>query len=130
MLFAMKNKIDEVYVLKTYIVSNINDGTGTGPRCITCYFLAKKEKEKYFELFSNVEIKKESSYFNAPVIEEVKPLTDYISDEYKKKAMESKLLFDFLLHLNMENIMELIIDIENGGKKDGEWYNRQWCSVP
>ena len=50
----------------------------------------------------------------------MKPLTDYISDEYKKKAMESKLLFDFLLHLNMENIMELIIDIENGGKKDGE----------
>lgn len=85
MLFAKKNKnesevpkkyhIEEVYVLKTYIVSNINDGTGAGPRCITCYFLAKKEKEKYFELFSNVEIKKESSYFNAPVIEEVKPLT-------------------------------------------------------
>ena len=120
MLFAKKNKIDEVYVLKTYIVSNINDGTGAGPRCITCYFLAKKEKEKYFELFSNVEIKKESSYFNAPVIEEVKPLTDYISDEYKKKAMESKLLFDFLLNLNMENIMELIIDMENGGKRDGK----------
>ncbi len=38
MLFAKKNKIDEVYVLKTYIVSNINDGTGLGPRCITCYF--------------------------------------------------------------------------------------------
>lgn len=130
MLFAKKNKnesevpkkyhIEEVYVLKTYIVSNINDGTGAGPRCITCYFLAKKEKEKYFELFSNVEIKKESSYFNAPVIEEVKPLTDYISDEYKKKAMESKLLFDFLLNLNMENIMELIIDMENGGKRDGK----------
>ena len=28
--------------------------------------------------------------------------------------MESKLLFDFLLNLNMENIMELIIDIEKG----------------
>ena len=131
MLFAKKNKIDEVYVLKTYIVSNINDGTGTGPRCITCYFLAKKEKKnilnfflkrekKYFELFSNVEIKKESTYFNIPVIEEEKPLTDYISDEYKKKAMESKLLFDFLLHLNMENIMELIIDIEREDNENGE----------
>ena len=61
MLFAKKNKtvlevpkkynIDEVYVLKTYIVSDINDGTGAGPRCITCYFLAKEEEEKYFELF-------------------------------------------------------------------------------
>ena len=37
-----------------------------------------------------------------------------------KKAMESKLLFDFLLNLNMENIMELIIDMENGGKRDGK----------
>lgn len=128
MLFAKKNKtelevpkkynIDEVYVLKTYIVSDINDGTGAGPRCITCYFLAKKEEEKYFELFSNVEIKKESSYFNEPVIEEVKPLTDYINDKYKRRTMESKLLFDFLLNLNMENIMELIIDMENGGKRD------------
>ena len=55
MLFAKKNKtelevpkkhnIDEVYVLKTYIVSDIKDGTGAGPRCITCYFLAKKEEE-------------------------------------------------------------------------------------
>ena len=44
----------------------------------------------------------------------------FISDEYKKKAMESKLLFDFLLNLNMENIMELIIDMENGGKRDGK----------
>lgn len=83
------------------------------------YFeLFSKKRKKYFELFSNVEIKKESTYFNIPVIEEVKPLTDYISDEYKKKAMESKLLFDFLLNLNMENIMELIIDMENGGKRD------------
>lgn len=112
--------VEDVYVLKTYIVSNINDGTGLGPRCITCYFLAKKEEDKYFELFSNVEIKKEGEYFNTPVIEEVKPLTDYISDEYKEKTMESKLLFDFLLNLNMENIMELIIDMENGGKRDGK----------
>lgn len=106
--------VEDVYVLKTYIVSNINDETGLGPRCITCYFLAKKEEEKYFELFSNVEIKKESSYFNEPVIEEVKPLTYYINDKYKRRTMESKLLFDFLLNLNMENIMELIIDIEKG----------------
>lgn len=130
MLFAKKNKtesgvpkkyhIEEVYVLKTYIVSDINDGTGAGPRCITCYFLAKEEEEKYFELFSNVEIKKESSYFNEPVIEEVKPLTDYISNEYKERTTKSKLLFDFLLHLNMENIMELIIDIESEGKRDGK----------
>lgn len=121
MLFAKKNKIEEVYVLKTNIVSNSDDGVGLGPRRrITCYFLAKKKKEKYFELFSNVEIKKELSRFNVPVIEEVKPLTDYISDKYKARTMESKLLFDFLLHLNMENIMELIIDIENGGKRDGE----------
>ena len=110
--------VEDVYVLKTYIVSNINDGTGLGPRCITCYFLAKKEEEKYFELFSNLEIKKELSYFNEPVIEEVKPLTDYINDKYKRRTMESKLLFDFLLNLNMENIMELIIDMENGGKRD------------
>ena len=51
-------------------------------------------------------------------IEEVKPLTDYINDKYKRRTMESKLLFDFLLNLNMENIMELIIDMENGGKRD------------
>lgn len=34
--------VEDVYVLKTYIVSNINDETGLGPRCITCYFLAKE----------------------------------------------------------------------------------------
>ena len=130
MLFAKKNKnesevpkkynIDEVYVLKTYILSTIYEGTDQELRCITCYFLAKKEKEKYFELFSNVEIKEDLTY-NSPIIEEVKPLTDYyISDEYKEKTVESKLLFDFLLNLNMENIMELIIDIENGGKRYGK----------
>lgn len=48
----------------------------------------------------------------------MKPLTDYINDKYKRRTMESKLLFDFLLNLNMENIMELIIDMENGGKRD------------
>ena len=130
MLFAKKNKnesevpkkynIDEVYVLKTYILSTIYEGTDLEPRCITCYFLAQKEKEKYFELFSNVEIKEDLTY-NSPIIEEVKPLTDYyISDEYKEKTVESKLLFDFLLNLNMENIMELIIDMENGGKRYGK----------
>lgn len=112
--------VEDVYVLKTYIVSNINDGTGLGPRCITCYFLAKKEEDKYFELFSNVEIKKEGEYFNTPVIEEVKPLTDYISDTCKKRCMDSKLLFNFLLQLNMENIMELIIDIEREDNENGE----------
>lgn len=121
MLFARRKKynVHKIYVLKTNIVSNSDDGVGLGPRRrIKCYFLAKKKKEKYFELFSNVEIKKELSRFNAPVIEEVKPLTDYINDKYKRKTMESKLLFDFLLNLNMENIMELIIDMENGGKRD------------
>lgn len=81
---------------------------------------SKRGGRKIFWTFSNVEIKKESSYFNEPVIEEVKPLTDYINDKYKRKTMESKLLFDFLLNLNMENIMELIIDMENGGKRDGK----------
>lgn len=61
MLFAKKNKtesdvpkkyyIEEVYVLKTYIVSNINDGTGAGPRCITCYFLAKEEEKNILNFF-------------------------------------------------------------------------------
>lgn len=134
MLFANKKKtksknvngtakeydINEVYVLKTYIVSNINDATGLGPRCITCYFLARKEEEKYYELFSEVEIKHEGSYFNVPVIEEVKPLTDYINDTCKKRHMDSRLLFDFLLDMNMNNIMEYIIDVERRDKKNGE----------
>ncbi len=127
MLFVRKKKtkseipkkyhIDEVYVLKTYILSTIDEGTGLGPRSITKFFLAKKEDEKYFELFSNVEIKEDLSY-NSPIIDEVKPLTDYISDEYKERTIE--FLFDFILRLNTKNIMELIIDIESGGKRDGE----------
>ena len=50
----------------------------------------------------------------------MKPLTDYISDTFKKRCMDSKLLFNFLLQLNMENIMELIIDIERVDNENGE----------
>lgn len=99
---------NELYVLKTVITSNYDDGSGLGPRCVTIYLLARQENNVYYELFTDKKIEKESDMhsdgvacftFNVPYIEEVKPITDYSDKEKFKKS----LLFDFIMDMNVLN---------------------------
>ena len=99
---------NELYVLKTVVTSNYNDGSGFGPRCVTVYLLARQENNVYYELFTDKKIQRESDMhsdgaicltFNVPYIEEVKPITEY-SD---KKKFEKSLLFDFIMEMNVLN---------------------------
>lgn len=99
---------NELYVLKTVITSNYNDGCGLGPRCVTVYLLARQENNVYYELFTDKKIQKESDMrsdgavwltFNVPYIEDVKPITKY-SD---KKKFKKSLLFDFIMQINVLN---------------------------
>ena len=72
----------QIYLLTTEIVSNCNDGSGVGPRSIIQYYLATKEEEKFYELFSKVEIKYADNStpgftfgsFNTPMIKKVENL--------------------------------------------------------
>ena len=47
---------NELYVLKTVVTSNYNDGCGFGPRCVTVYLLARQENNVYYELFTDKKI--------------------------------------------------------------------------
>lgn len=68
----------EIFVAKTTIYSSFLDPHGGGPLTLEKYFLVTEKDGKYFELFSGVEIKKESdihsngfavSFKNTPYIE-------------------------------------------------------------
>lgn len=99
---------NELYVLKTVITSNYDDGSGLGPRCVTVYLLARQENNVYYELFTDKKIEKESDAhsdgvacftFNVPYIEEVKSIRDYSGKIKFKKS----LLFDFIMEVNVLN---------------------------
>ena len=97
----------EIYVLTTEIISDYDDGSGVGPRCTTQYFLATKEKEKFYELFSKVEIENPDNStpgftfmkFNEPMIKKVESLNKYVVNQNKK--LKAKELFYFLNMLNV-----------------------------
>ena len=96
----------EIYVLTTDIVSDCDDGSGAGPRSITQYYLATKKEEKFYELFSKVEIKYADNStpgftfgnFNTPMIKKVEKLEEYVKDLNAKLTAED--LFYFLTMLN------------------------------
>lgn len=101
----------DIYLLTTQITSDYNDGSGAGPICVTQYYLATKENEKYYELFSKVEITYEDNStpgftfgeFNTPMIELVEKLEKYVKDPNKK--LSAKELFYFITMKNTELII-------------------------
>lgn len=99
----------EIYLLTTEIISDCDNGSGAGPTCITQYFLATKENEKFYELFSKVEIKYADTStpgftcgtFNTPMIEKVEELKKYAVNPNKQLTVEE--LFYFLNMLNAKS---------------------------
>ena len=101
----------DVYVLLVTSVSNINDGSCCGPRCFDFYLVGTKVEDKYYELFSGVELKTSCNYFNTPYIKEVKPLKEYLTNP-KLSKIDGQLLFGFLSELNTDIIIKMLIDKE------------------
>ena len=103
-------KVEEVKVATTTIISSYNDETGAGPICVKWYFLVREVNEKYYEIFSDKQIEKESDThhdgftsktLDAPYIEKLESLTEYLRDP-KEKVIELQLLFDFILNMNVQ----------------------------
>lgn len=102
----------ELYLLTTNIVSNYDDGKGFGPRYVEQYYLTKMKDNKYYEIFSNVEIKYEDDStagficreFNTPMISKVEPFTEYVKDPNKKLTTEE--IFYFITMINVQKIIK------------------------
>ena len=110
----------DVYVLLVTSVSNISDGSGCGPRCFDFYLVATKVEDKYYELFSGVELKTSPSDFNTPFIKEIEPLKEYLADP-ELSEVDGQLLFGFLVALNTDTIMSMLIDNEDDDKDENEY---------
>lgn len=107
----------EIFVAKTTICSSFLDPHGGGPLTLEKYFLVTEKDGKYFELFSGLELKKESdihsngfavSFKNTPYIENITPLVQYLRDETLKtllKTLSYENLFDFITTINVELIL-------------------------
>mgnify|MGYP004672966905 FL=1 len=101
-------EVADIYVVTSMIISNHNDGTGVGPRCVTMYFLAKCEEGEYYELFSGKRLEKEkqpedgflAQTFNTPYVEKAEPLTKYLKNP-QKVIIDIQSLFDFILQMNV-----------------------------
>ena len=100
----------DVYILLVTSASNINDGSCCGPRCFDFYLVGTKVEDKYYELFSGVELKTSCNYFNTPYIKEVKPLKEYLTNP-KLSKIDGQLLFGFLSELNSDIIIEMLSDL-------------------
>ena len=111
----VKYKCSEVYVLTTTITSSSdkNDNNYCGPMCITWYFLATKQEDKYYELFSDINIMEEKDThangivekeFDRPYITEIEPLRKYMMDK-KAKKIKKQILFDFITMMNVDNVL-------------------------
>lgn len=106
----------EIFVAKTTICSSFLDPHGGEPLTLEKYFLVTEKDGKYFELFSGVELKKESdihsngfavSFKNTPYIENITPLVQYLRDETLKtllKTLSYENLFDSITTINVELI--------------------------
>lgn len=101
-------KVADVQLVTSIIISNYNDGTGLGPRCVIMYFLTSCEDGEYYELFSGIKLKKKEQpengilfqNFNTPYIEEVEPLTKYLKNP-NKVVIDTQSLFDFITYMNV-----------------------------
>lgn len=115
-----KIRVEEVKVATTMIISSYNDESGLGPRCVTWYFLVREVNGKYYEIFSDKQIERESDThhdgfcsqkFNTPYIEKLDPLSDYLREK-NKKDIELQLLFDFILEMNVIERLKTSEEIE------------------
>ena len=116
--FCKYVKIENVYVAEADTISSYNDGTGTGPKISTSFFLVTRKKDKvlpafdkFYELFSGKQLKSEAENnaarifvktFDTPYVVKVTPLKDFLVHPEKKK-MNVELLFDFITKMNIDN---------------------------
>lgn len=91
--------INDIYVLTTSIVSSYNDGNGNGPIYITKKYLAEKEDENFYELFSGVKFSNSTS-FDVPKIEKVEHLTDFVILKGTYTKLSAKVLFYLITQWN------------------------------
>lgn len=121
-----KFRTKDVRVATTRITSSYSDGSGNEPRFITWYFLVHKVRGEYYEIFSNRKIEKESDIHNdgitsqildIPYIEKIEALSNYLVDP-TINIIDSKLLFDFILDMNIQSMFECFCS----GKK---WTNKK-----
>lgn len=116
--FFKSVNIKKVYVAEADIISSYNDGTGTGPKMCTSFFLVTRKKDKalpafdkFYELFSGKQLKSEIEDnaarlfvkdFDTPYVVKVTPLREFLVHPNKKK-MNIELLFDFITKMNADN---------------------------
>ena len=102
-------KVSEIKLATTTIVSSYLGNIWNGPKYVKWYFLVREVDGKFYEIFSNREIKKDGeshhkecmiSIFDRPYITEVEPLTNYLKNP-SDDVVESQLLFDFILTMNV-----------------------------
>lgn len=102
-----------MYVLTTTIVPDYDEKVGN----ITYYFLATKREEEYYELFSDMKLEKYSDkdttkQLGKPYIKKVEPIKEYMMDK-KAKKIKSNLLFEFIISINVDNMVDLMIHNKN-----------------
>lgn len=116
--FYKSVNIKNVYVAEADIISSYNDGTGTGPKMCTSFFLVTRKKDKvlpafdkFYELFSGKQLKSEAENnaarifvknFDTPYVVKITPLREFLVHPNKKK-MNIELLFDFITKMNADN---------------------------
>lgn len=107
-------EVEKVKVATTGIVSSYDDGSGLGPRCLKWYFLVYEVNGEYHEIFSNRKIEKAldtchkgttHKTFNTPYIEKLEPLSKFLKNP-EEKLIELDILFDFILDMNVKEVIE------------------------
>lgn len=97
--------VDEVKVAKAIVVTSAGTEFVGTPLCLKCCFLVKEFNGKYYDVFSNKHIGMKSQvglqYFDIAYIEELEPLTTFLT-EPDKKYIKLQDLFDLLLLLNIQ----------------------------
>lgn len=99
---------NKIYLVTTEIISDCDDGSGLGPRCVTQKYLATKNDGKFYEIFSKVEIKYEDNSipgfsfgeFNIPIIKEVEQLKYHVKNP--NVWLTQKQLFYFITKENTD----------------------------
>ena len=109
---AMVN-VGDVYVATVTITSSYDDGSHVGPKYVTWYYLVKREKSGYYELFAGQKIEKKVKpkpgdvdiiVFDTPYITRVEPLTKYLRNQNEKKVSLQKLM-DFITNMNVRQTL-------------------------
>ena len=108
--------VDNIFVVKTKITSNYDDGAGLGPRAaVTMYFLATQKENKYYEFFSGADLVlwKDAhkggmifASFNTPYVMEIKYFKDFLTKKSTKTVSKND-LFYFITNLNTLEILHV-----------------------